>query len=120
MKLLLVLTALTLPEVHARLPYVVGGQDATPGKWPWQVSLQNAYRSHYCGASIISAEWVLTAAHCVEGRASSVRVVVGLHDQRRRKGNPKTIRVSDHRLTHILHPHSPLVVTHQCKRQNII
>ena len=95
MKFLPILVALALPLVGARMPYIVGGQGANLGKWPWQVSLQNSRGSHFCGATIIGDTWVLTAAHCVGGDASSIRVVVGLHDQRERQGNPKTIRVSD-------------------------
>lgn len=43
---------------------VVGGQDATEGQFPHQVSLRRN-GSHTCGGSIISRNFVLTAAHCV-------------------------------------------------------
>nr|XP_057921916.1 serine protease 27-like [Doryrhamphus excisus] len=43
---------------------IINGQDAPPGHWPWQVSLNKD--GSYCGGSLISHQWVLTAAHCVE------------------------------------------------------
>ncbi|NWR34709.1 ENTK Enteropeptidase, partial [Tachuris rubrigastra] len=46
---------------------IVGGSDARREAWPWIVSL------HFnllpvCGASLVSDEWLVTAAHCVYGR----------------------------------------------------
>jgi len=48
------------PSVSVR---VVGGVEAMPHSWPWQVSLQNSH-GHFCGGSIINEQWVVSAAHC--------------------------------------------------------
>lgn len=46
-------------------PRVVGGTDAHEGAWSWMVSLHSPkYKGHFCGGSLISSEWVLSAAHC--------------------------------------------------------
>lgn len=62
---LLVLSALV--AVTLATPFsgrIVGGADATPGQFPYQVSLR-IKDSHTCGGSIIDNQWILTAAHCV-------------------------------------------------------
>jgi len=48
-----------------RTSRVVGGEDATPGEWCWQVALINSLNQYLCGGALIGTQWVLTAAHCV-------------------------------------------------------
>ena len=45
---------------------IVGGTDAQPGSWPWQVLLDNTALQGplWCGGSIVAPYWVVTAAHC--------------------------------------------------------
>ena len=49
--------------VHSR---IVGGTDAKPGAWPWQVTMDYSGESgpHWCGGSIVTPDWIVTAAHC--------------------------------------------------------
>ncbi|MER5883725.1 serine protease [Streptomyces sp. NPDC001941] len=57
---------------------IVGGQEAQEGEHPFAVSVQQ-YGHHYCGGSLISDRWVLTAAHC--GIVAGAQVRVGSLDQ---------------------------------------
>ena len=47
--------------------FIVGGDASKEGSWPWQVRLLDANdpETGFCGGSLISDQWVLTAAHCV-------------------------------------------------------
>src|SRR5688500_3889271 len=44
---------------------IVGGTATTIGANPWQVSLQSSSGFHFCGGSILNANWILPAQHCV-------------------------------------------------------
>lgn len=45
---------------------IVGGDDALIQDYPWQVALMQG-STQFCGGSIIHEQWILTAAHCVQG-----------------------------------------------------
>lgn len=61
---------------------IVGGQTAHPGQFPYQASLRTVGNFHFCGASIVSNRWVVSAAHCTENDTpATVRVVVGAHNR---------------------------------------
>uniref|UniRef100_A0A8C4RLK4 Corin, serine peptidase n=1 Tax=Erpetoichthys calabaricus TaxID=27687 RepID=A0A8C4RLK4_ERPCA len=61
---------------------ILGGRTSRPGRWPWQCSMQSDPSGHICGCVLIGKKWVLTVAHCFEGRekASVWRVVFGINN----------------------------------------
>ncbi|XP_039997508.1 serine protease 27-like [Xiphias gladius] len=60
---------------------IVGGQNASPGSWPWQATLISN-NGPFCAGSLISSQWVLTAAHCLtEFERQTTTVYLGRHNQ---------------------------------------
>ncbi|KAJ2395985.1 Kallikrein-14 [Coemansia sp. RSA 2559] len=57
---------------------ILGGSGANKSNYPFIVYLQNTAEQTYCGGSIISDDWVLTAAHCIKtASASDLHVYIG-------------------------------------------
>ncbi|XP_054023616.1 trypsin I-P1 [Dryobates pubescens] len=54
---------------------IVGGYTCAENSVPYQVSLNSGY--HFCGGSLISSQWVLSAAHCYKSR---IQVQLGKHN----------------------------------------
>jgi hypothetical protein len=65
---------------------ITGGSDADISEFPWQIYLEAD--SYTCGGSIISNEWIITAAHCTKGdynepiAPSKMDVIVGANNPR--------------------------------------
>ncbi|KAL3268021.1 hypothetical protein HHI36_007154 [Cryptolaemus montrouzieri] len=89
---------------------IVGGQKCYVEQYPFIVSIRTTKRySHFCGGSLISSRWVLSAAHCFEGSVSrrpwQVTVILGISTLQRSRSqaikvksifmhksyNPKTV-----------------------------
>ena len=58
---------------------IVGGTEASIEEFPYQVSIQRL-NHHICGGSILSQDWILTAAHCKLRVNDGVKVVAGVID----------------------------------------
>ncbi|NXS52509.1 OVCH2 protein, partial [Brachypteracias leptosomus] len=73
---------------------IVGGNQVKQGSHPWQVSLKRRQK-HFCGGTIVSAQWVVTAAHCILDRnlLEYLNVTAGEHDLRIRENGEQTLPV---------------------------
>ncbi|KAJ2613176.1 Kallikrein-14 [Coemansia sp. RSA 1365] len=73
---------------------IMGGTDADFGKYPFIVYLYNEAEKTYCGGSIISDQWVLTAAHCIKS-ASTNDLLVYVGQAEYNLDTSKGVKVTD-------------------------
>ncbi|XP_048014247.1 chymotrypsin-like protease CTRL-1 isoform X2 [Megalobrama amblycephala] len=79
---------------------IVGGEDATAGSWPWQVSIHVYGTRHNCGGTLINKDWVLSAAHCFQDIDVS-KVVMYFGRLNQSGSNPnETSRTASRIITH--------------------
>uniref|UniRef100_A0A452RBV7 tryptase n=1 Tax=Ursus americanus TaxID=9643 RepID=A0A452RBV7_URSAM len=86
------------PRVSGR---IMSGQDAEVGQWPWQVSLREDGQ-HVCGGSLITEDWVLTAAHCLDQKQplSAYSVLLGSISSYPQAGEPQELQSVARFITH--------------------
>ncbi|KAF7209190.1 trypsin-3 [Nothobranchius furzeri] len=58
---------------------IVGGQEVEPYSIKYQASLQTEKGQHYCGATLVAQQWVVSAAHCWRPN-TMMRVVLSEHN----------------------------------------
>ena len=82
--LFLIVGMMTMALVGQTSAAGTGKTPAVKGAQPWMVALvdsgtADAHEGQFCGGSLIAKEWVLTAAHCLEGfkSATEIDVVIG-------------------------------------------
>ncbi|NXG03566.1 FA9 factor, partial [Sakesphorus luctuosus] len=71
---------------------ITGGTLCHRGHCPWQVLIRNSQGVGFCGGSLLSSRWVVTAAHCLD-LVSPHHVTVGDFDKYQREFKEQKIAV---------------------------
>ncbi|KAF1393469.1 hypothetical protein PFLUV_G00016250 [Perca fluviatilis] len=78
---------------------IVGGVLDKPGGSPWQVLLRRSDGYGFCGGTLVSDRWVISAAHCLEETVD--HVTIGDYDKQRPDPGEQLIKVQKV----VVHPH---------------
>ncbi|XP_007573748.1 PREDICTED: vitamin K-dependent protein C isoform X1 [Poecilia mexicana] len=81
------------------LTRIVGGNLESRGGSPWQVLVHRSDGSGFCGGTLVSERWVVSAAHCFEDSAD--HVTVGDYDKKRPDPDEQKIKIQQI----VVHPH---------------
>jgi len=67
-----------VPNTMQASTRIVGGEETEIGEYPWQVALLNEWHSNFCGGTLVSDRYVITAAHCTYGKSAwEIKVLLG-------------------------------------------
>uniref|UniRef100_A0A8D3DW77 Coagulation factor X-like n=1 Tax=Scophthalmus maximus TaxID=52904 RepID=A0A8D3DW77_SCOMX len=80
-------------------PRIVGGDLEKPGGSPWQVLIRRSDGRGFCGGTLVSDQWVVSAAHCFEESAD--HVTIGDYDKQRPDPGEQQIKIQKV----FVHPH---------------
>ncbi|KAM8835904.1 coagulation factor IX-like [Synchiropus picturatus] len=88
---------------------IVGGDEAKPGEIPWQVALMSYSESlqmnkPFCGGSLLSESWVITAAHCLVNAMQSKKkffIRLGEHDFMSQDSAERDYQVAEQHVHHM-------------------
>ncbi|XP_040902076.1 coagulation factor IX isoform X2 [Toxotes jaculatrix] len=86
-------------EGEEMTPRIVGGVLEHQGGSPWQVLIRKSDGYGFCGGTLVSDRWVVSAAHCFELTAD--HVTIGDYDKRRPDPGEQVIKVQKV----FVHPH---------------
>ncbi|MBN3314672.1 FA9 factor, partial [Atractosteus spatula] len=78
---------------------IVGGMLQQQGQSPWQVLIHRKDGYGFCGGSLITERWVLSAAHCFQEKPDYV--TIGDFDKYLRDQDEQKIRIGEV----VIHPH---------------
>ncbi|PVU95906.1 hypothetical protein BB559_002569 [Furculomyces boomerangus] len=68
---------------------IIGGSAAQPNMYPYATFIQDMKLGKVCGGSLITSQWIVTAAHCVQtSNIKDLRVIIGTNNIGGKTGLP--------------------------------